>query len=78
MNGTHRPDGLWLASGELASRLATRAARIEDVAPTLLAALGVEWDGALDGSALGGPPRAYDADEEALVAQRLRRLGYLE
>jgi len=79
MNGTHRPDGLWLASGEFAPRLATRAApRIEDVAPTLLAALGVEWDGALDGSALGGAPRAYDAEQEALVARRLRQLGYLE
>jgi len=79
MNGTHRPDGLWLASGEGAPRLSTQPRpRLEDVAPTLLAALGVPWDGALDGSVLAGPPRPYDPDEEALVAQRLRRLGYLE
>jgi predicted AlkP superfamily phosphohydrolase/phosphomutase len=79
MNGTHRPDGIWLACGEGAAPLPTDATpRLEDVAPTLLAALGVAWDGALDGDVLGGPPRAYDAEEEALVAQRLRRLGYLE
>ncbi len=77
MNGSHRPDGIWLASGEGAQALSARP-RLEDVAPTLLAALGVAWDGALDGSVLGGPPRAYDPEEEALVAQRLRRLGYLE
>ena len=79
MNGTHRPDGIWLANGEGAQRLAPQPGpRLEDVAPTLLAALGVAWDGALDGSSLGGPPRAYDPADEALVAQRLRRLGYLE
>jgi hypothetical protein len=44
----------------------------------LLSALGVPWDGALDGSVLGGPARAYDPEQEALVAARLRRLGYLE
>ena len=79
MNGTHRPEGIWLASGEGAERLACEPGpRLEDIAPTLLAALGVAWDGALDGSVLGGPPRAYDPDEEALVAKRLRQLGYLE
>jgi predicted AlkP superfamily phosphohydrolase/phosphomutase len=79
MNGTHRPEGIWLASGEGAERLSTRAdPRLEDVAPTLLAALGMAWDGALDGSVLGGPPRSYDPEEQALVAKRLRQLGYLE
>ena len=79
MNGTHRPDGIWLACGEGAAPLAEKdLPRLEDVAPTLLAALGVGWDGALDGDALGGPPRGYDAQDEALVAERLRRLGYLE
>jgi len=79
MNGTHRPDGIWLASGEGAPQLSTQPGpRLEDVAPTLLAVLGVPWDGALDGSVLAGPPRAYDPDEEALVARRLRQLGYLE
>jgi predicted AlkP superfamily phosphohydrolase/phosphomutase len=79
MNGTHRPDGVWLASGAGVEGLSSQPApRLEDVAPTLLAALGVPWDGALDGSVLGGPPRAYDPEEEALVAKRMRQLGYLE
>jgi predicted AlkP superfamily phosphohydrolase/phosphomutase len=79
MNGTHRPDGILLALGEGARRFETGAQpRLEDVAPTLLAALGVAWDETLDGSAPEGPARAYAPDEEALVAERLRRLGYLE
>jgi len=79
MNGTHRPDGILLATGPGAHALELAGGpRLTDVAPTLLAALGVPWDEALDGMALGGPPRAYGPEEEALVAERLRRLGYLE
>ena len=79
MNGTHRPDGLLLAVGEGAAALhAHPRPRLEDVAPTLLSALGVAPDPALDGISLSGPPRGYDSEEEALVANRLRRLGYLE
>jgi len=79
MNGTHRPDGILLAVGTGAHQLRVAPGpRLEDVAPTLLASLGILWDEALDGSALNGPPRAYDPEEERLVAERLRRLGYLE
>jgi hypothetical protein len=79
MNGTHRPDGVLLAVGESAeSLLAHPRPRLEDVAPTLLDALGVAPDPALDGISLSGPPRGYHREEEALVADRLRRLGYLE
>jgi hypothetical protein len=79
MNGTHRPEGVLLAVGEGAQALqADGAVRLEDVAPTLLAALGVEPDPSLDGVSLAGPPRAYGPEEERLVADRLRRLGYLE
>jgi predicted AlkP superfamily phosphohydrolase/phosphomutase len=80
MNGTHRPEGVLLAVGEGAAELhaAEPGPRLEDVAPTLLGALGVAPDPALDGISLAGPPRAYGPEEEALVADRLRRLGYLE
>jgi hypothetical protein len=81
MNGTHRPDGVLLAVGEGEGAAALHAhprPRLEDVAPTLLSALGVAPDPALDGISLSGPPRGYDPEEERLVADRLRRLGYLE
>jgi hypothetical protein len=79
MNGTHRPEGILLAVGEGADALRVDSGpRLEDVAPTLLSALGVAPDAALDGIPLGAPPRAYGSEEEALVAERLRQLGYLE
>ena len=75
MNGVHRPDGVLIASGEGAG-LASERPRIVDVAPTVLEALGVDWDESLDGVALGR--REPTPDEEAIVASRLRALGYLE
>jgi predicted AlkP superfamily phosphohydrolase/phosphomutase len=87
MNGVHRPDGIWIATGALEAQaegaprpaaLARPDAAIPDAAPTILNALGVPWDEALDGVSLLGPPRGFDADEEARVAERLRGLGYLE
>jgi predicted AlkP superfamily phosphohydrolase/phosphomutase len=76
-NGTHRPDGIWIATGPGAERLDLAAApALEDVAPTLLRHLGVAWDGDLDGVSL---LRAeYGPAEEARVAARLRALGYLD
>lgn len=68
----------------------TRAAlppRLAAVAPWLAQTMGLAW--AADGGAgatagpggaeaEGGAPVAYDEDEEAMVAERLRALGYLE
>ena len=82
MNGTHRPDGIWIAHGEAAAAPAGAIhPHLRDVAPTLLAALGVAWesDGAgPDGSDFLRERVAYSEAEEAQVAQRLRALGYLE
>jgi hypothetical protein len=73
MNGTHRPDGVWLAvGGERDDR--TPPAGIAGVARRLLGALGANAPGA-DG---GAGRYDYDAAEEARVAARLRALGYLE
>ncbi len=77
MNGVHKPEGIWIAAG--ASAVATRGrASIEDVAPTLLHAMGVPWDGERDGEIQPGPRLAYSEEDEARVAARLRALGYLE
>ena len=75
MNGTHRRNGVWLATDAAAGR----PAAIEHVAAFVLRALGIED---APGDATGGGPSAaplpYSAEEEALVAARLRALGYLE
>jgi len=79
MNGTHRPDGLWLATGAGAAAFeADATAHLEDVAPTLLRAMGVAWDDELDGEARLRERVEYSPSEEHLVAERLRNLGYLE
>jgi predicted AlkP superfamily phosphohydrolase/phosphomutase len=82
MNGTHRRDGVWIAHGQGAARPAEAAhPHLRDVAPTLLAALGVVWESegaGLDGTDLLREHVAYSEAEQAQVARRLRALGYLE
>lgn len=76
MNGTHRADGIWISDGGASD---APPARLSEVAPWLAAAMGLAWRRAEDTSGEGGPtPLAYDDEEEAMVAERLRALGYLE
>ena len=71
MNGVHRPDGIWLADGHSGPLPAS----IVETASTIAAALGLPWErGETDGQAR----RTHTAREEAIVADRLRALGYLE
>ncbi len=74
MNGTHRSDGILIASDPQPG--GPLPASIVDVAPALLAALGVPAGG--DPADGASPVRAYTPDQEARVAARLRALGYLE
>jgi predicted AlkP superfamily phosphohydrolase/phosphomutase len=85
MNGNHRPVGVLLLS-EPVARL---EARIEDVAPTVLAFLGAPAP-AMDGRPLLGASRSaqaggnaptempYSKTEEKAIESRLRGLGYYE
>ena len=60
------------------------AGNLVDLGPTLLAAMGIEWEASDassdDPSSPLQPPRQhrYSAEEEAIVAERLQALGYLE
>lgn len=76
MNGVHTPNGIWIQAG-VDSHGALGPASIVDTAPTILGAMGLAC-GDSDGAPLGAARRAYSAAEETLVAERLRRLGYLE
>jgi len=79
MNGTHRPLGIWIATGAGARDLNDAPElSLADVAPTLMRAMGIDWDGKADGTAGFSERVAYSAEEEAIVAERLRNLGYLE
>jgi predicted AlkP superfamily phosphohydrolase/phosphomutase len=78
MNGTHRPEGIWIADGDAARWLEDPSPGLEEVAPAVLAGLGVGAGLGVSGAAAPGPERAYTAEEEARVAARLRALGYLE
>jgi len=85
MNGNHRDTGILLLSepahGETASLL--------DVAPTVLAVLGVPGPpmegtpllGAASGPTDAPPPgeeTGYSLEESRLIEARLRKMGYLE
>ena len=79
MNGVHRPDGVWIAAGAAAAwRALGGPLSLRDAAPTVLAAMGVPWDGASDGSPRTPGRLDYTQQEEERVAARLRALGYLE
>jgi len=76
MNGTHRPDGVWIAHGEDAAAPAGAAhPQLRHAAPALAAALGIAWT---PGDLGPGAPAPYTPEEEARVAERLRALGYFE
>jgi predicted AlkP superfamily phosphohydrolase/phosphomutase len=96
MNGTHRPDGVFVATaghaavataGHATVATAGHAAgdgtigspprALVDVAPWLLDRMGIPWEPTDSGSPHTAA-RAYTPEEDALVAERLRVLGYLE
>jgi hypothetical protein len=92
MNGTHRSDGIWIATGPGAFA-EPAPARLSGAAPWLAHAMGLAWADEGDtvengqtpssGDATGGPGvdrpnQPYSEEEEAMVAERLRALGYLE
>jgi hypothetical protein len=84
MNGAHRSTGILF----LSSPTPAGAAHIQDIAPTVLAALGVPAP-PMDGTSLLGPVsqgtpadrdshEPYALDRERVVENRLRALGYFE
>ena len=74
LNGTHRPEGIWIGVGPAAAL--APPARLAQVAPALLQAMGV---GPAPSPEPPLPaPSAYTPEQEARVAARLRALGYLE
>jgi hypothetical protein len=88
MNGVHRPNGVLFLSEPVAAVQAS----IADIAPTILARLGVAGP-AMDGQSLWGDaasappiqvecnvgePAGYTPEEERVIEARLRALGYFE
>jgi len=76
MNGTHRKDGIWIATGGVAT--APPPASIVGVAQIVCAALGIPPPGGVAEIAGQVDERPYTKEEERLVADRLKALGYLE
>ncbi len=92
MNGSHRPEGLWVLTGRAVSRMQGEAS-IVDVAPTILHLAGLAVPAWMDGHLLPGvagepvvarePPRspclgATPEREDDELWRRLAALGYLE
>jgi predicted AlkP superfamily phosphohydrolase/phosphomutase len=75
MNGTHRPEGVWIERGTDAPAFPSGHGALADASAPILRALGVAPDGACPAP---GRERPYTAEEEAIVADRLRRLGVLD
>ena len=79
MNGTHRGDGIFIACGSELGALEPPA-RLAAVAPWLARVMGLAWasDSAAPETSPAREALAYAEKEEAMVAERLRALGYLE
>ena len=91
MNGSHRPDGLWVLAGPGVSATPARQAAIVDVAPSVLHLAGLDVPAWMDGRLLPGISGAAriaddapamtdeptDQDHEAELRRRLHALGYL-
>jgi predicted AlkP superfamily phosphohydrolase/phosphomutase len=75
MNGTHRPDGIWIAHDPAGRWAPPLPECLAQVAPLLLDGIGVPWEGA---SSSNDAAQGYTDEESALVEARLRALGYLE
>jgi len=74
MNGTHRRAGIWIdAHGDLPQP----PGGLAEAAPAIARAMGAPWAPADDGDGAAAR-RDYSAEEDAVVAERLRALGYLE
>jgi hypothetical protein len=74
MNGTHRSEGIWISVGPGALRHEPPGC-LTEVAPWIATAMGLDWTAP---KGTGQKSVAYDDDEEAMVAERLRALGYLD
>jgi predicted AlkP superfamily phosphohydrolase/phosphomutase len=78
MNGTHRNEGIWLSVGPEAEERAAPT-RLVDVAAWLAGVMGLAWGPENSDAELANRETVeYDGEEEAMVAERLRALGYLE
>jgi hypothetical protein len=75
MNGTHRAVGIWIELGTDTESFPGGEGRLVLASGPILRALGIRGGSPASGSET---PRAYTAEEEAIVAERLRRLGYLD
>ena len=82
MNGTHRRNGILIATGEGAQACfgGLETPRLRHVAPAVLAAMGLPGAKKADADGRNPGPTApdYSPEEDARVAARLRALGYLE
>ncbi len=82
MNGTHRPDGIFIADGpgveaRAGSEPLPWPSTLSRVAASIAHGLGIEWKP--EATAAQVPTRTdYSEEEDAMVAERLRALGYLE
>ena len=91
MNGSHRPEGLWVLAGQGVAPTSRTEAAIVDVAPSVLHLAGLAVPSWMDGRLLPGiagpaiiedddpavPSLAMAEDHEAELRQRLHALGYL-
>jgi len=74
MNGTHRNEGIWIAVGP-GAQIREAPEHLARAAPWLAEAMGFSWTAQ---TGTGQQAVAYNNREEAMVAERMRALGYLE
>ena len=78
LSGDHRPEGIYVMAGPGVPVGRGAEIQLSDFPHLITAALGLSADGDLNSAAPSQRARAYSEEEERLVEERLRGLGYLE
>ena len=78
LSGDHRPEGVYVLAGPGIERGEGDQLALSDFAARIVAGVGLDPDPTWSGAVEAGPVGVFSGEDERLVEERLRGLGYLD